>query len=114
MSVDEILDKLGSEYKLTMEKDRQKYFLDSLQKLCDIFKCVGIINDMDDKFPMIKFLETLYNVGFYRGLQYGFDSNENMIVDDSDIPLKYSDEISEEINQSILERTGENIEINLS
>lgn len=105
MTTDELLDKLGPEYRMNMEKDRQTYFLDVLVKLCQIFKCTGMINELNENFPMIKFLESFYDAGFYKGFVYGFDSGENHIVEDSDIPLKYTKEISDEINQEILEKT---------
>lgn len=106
MTVDEQLDKLGSEYKIEMEKARQLYFIEVLVKLTDVFKCTKMINDLNEAFPMIKFLEAFYNAGFYKGLNYGFESKENMIVDDIDIPIKYSKEIEDEINREILEGTS--------
>ena len=105
MTVDEQLDKLGSEYKIEMEKERQRYFLEVLIKLTDLFKCTDMVNDLNGMFPMIKFLEAFYNTGFYKGLNYGIDSVENMEFNDSDVPVKYGKEIADEINQEILERT---------
>lgn len=110
MTLDEQLDKIGPEYKIQMEKDRQEYFLDVLMKVSDVFKCTKLVNELNDMFPMIKFLETLYTAGFYKGLSYGIETTENRVVDDSDIPVKYGKEIADEINQEILEGTfGTNI-----
>ena len=110
MTLDEQLDKLGPEYKIQMEKDRQEYFLDVLMKVTDVIKCTKLDNELNDMFPMIKFLETLYTAGFYKGLSYGIDTTENMVVNDSDIPVRYGKEIADEINQDILEGTfGSNI-----
>ena len=105
MTLDEQLDKIGPEYKIQMEKDRQEYFLDVLLKVSDVFKCTKLVNELNDMFPMIKFLETLYTAGFYKGLSYGIETSEKMVINDSDIPVKYSKEISDEINQEILEGT---------
>ena len=105
MTLDEQLDKIGPEYKIQMEKDRQEYFLDVLMKVSDVFKCTKLVNELNDMFPMIKFLETLYTAGFYTGLSYGIETSEKMVINDSDIPVKYSKEISDEINQEILEGT---------
>lgn len=105
MTSEEWLDKYGPEYRITMEKDRQSYFLDSLIKICTVFKCTEMVNELNENFPMVKFLETFYNAGFYKGLSYGFDMGEHHIVEDSDIPLKYSQEIADEINQEILNKT---------
>ena len=105
MTLDEQLDKIGPEYKIQMEKDRQEYFLDVLLKVSDVFKCTKLVNELNDVFPMIKFLETLYTAGFYKGLSYGIETSEKMVINDSDIPVKYSKEISDEINQEILEGT---------
>ena len=105
MTIDEQLDKIGPEYKIQMEKDRQEYFLDVLMKVSDVFKCTKLVNELNDMFPMIKFLETLYTAGFYKGLSYGIETSEKMVINDSDIPVKYSKEISDEINQEILEGT---------
>lgn len=105
MTLDEQLDKIGPEYKIQMEKDRQEYFLDVLMKVSDVFKCTKLVNELNDMFPMIKFLETLYTAGFYKGLSYGIETSEKMVINDSDIPVKYSKEISDEINQEILEGT---------
>ena len=110
MTLDEQLDKIGPEYKIQMEKDRQEYFLDVLMKVSDVFKCTKLVNELNDMFPMIKFLETLYTAGFYKGLSYGIETAENRVVDDSDIPVKYGKEIADEINQEILDGTfGTNI-----
>lgn len=109
MTTDEWLDKLGSEYRISMEKDRQTFFLDVLVKLTDVFKCTSLINELNENFPMIKFLEAFYDAGFYKGLSYGIESAENRIVEDSDIPIKYTKEIADEINQEILESTMEKL-----
>ena len=109
MTTDEWLDKLGSEYRISMEKDRQTFFLDVLVKLTDVFKCTSLINELNENFPMIKFLEAFYDAGFYKGLSYGIESAENRIVEDSDIPIKYANEIADEINQEILESTMEKL-----
>lgn len=92
-----------------MEKKRQEYFLDTLVSVSTVFKFTELINQLSKEFPIIKFLETLYNAGFYRGLTYGIDSAERIVVPDSDIPVKYSEEIAEEINRSIVEK---NLNIN--
>lgn len=107
MTLDEQLNKLGSEYRINMEKNRQEYFLNVLVNLSDVFKCTEMINTLNDIFPMIKFLESFYNAGFYNGLSYGIDSVNNMVVDDSDIPLKYSTEAADEINERILNEIAE-------
>ena len=45
-----------------------------------------------------------------KGLNYGIETTENRVVDDSDIPVKYGKEIADEINQEILDCTfGTNI-----
>lgn len=105
MTLDEHLDKIGAEYRIEMEKDRQEYFLSALMKITEVFKCTKLINELNDMFPMIKFLETLYNAGFYKGLNYGIESSEKIVVNDSDIPIKYGKEIADEINQEILDET---------
>ena len=105
MSADEWLDKLGSEYRIQMEKDRQTFFIDTIVKLCEVFKCTGIVNSLNEEFPMIKFLEAFYDAGFYKGLAYGIESAEKHVVEDSDIAIKYGQEIADEINQDLLEKT---------
>lgn len=105
MTLDEQLDKLGSEFRIEMEKNRQTYFIDALIKLTDVFKCTKMVNELSEVFPMIKFLETFYMAGFYKGLSYGIDAVDKMVVDDVDIPIKYANEVSDEINQKILDGT---------
>ncbi len=115
MTVDEQLDKLGPEYRIEMEKERQRYFLEMLVKITDVFKCTQMVNELNDIFPMIKFLEAIYDAGFYKGLNYGIDSVDKMVVDDTDIPVKYGMDVSDEINQSILDGTfGNNIMQNVN
>lgn len=104
MTVDEQLDKLGPEYRIEMEKDRQKYFLETMISVINLFKCSEPINKLAEVFPIVRFLEAMYDAGFYRGLMYGIESTQNMIIPDSDIPVKYSQEMSDEINKAIIER----------
>ena len=108
MTLDEQLDKLGPEFRIKMEKDRQNYYLDTLVAICKVFRCSKMVNELNDVFPMIKFLESFYNAGFYKGLIYGIDAGENVVIPDTDIPIKFTDKISEEINQSILNKTKNN------
>ena len=104
MTLDEQLDKLGPEFRIKMEKDRQNYYLDVLVSICKVFKCAKMVNELNEVFPMIKFLESFYSAGFYKGLTYGIDAGEEIIVPDTDIPIKFTDKISDEINESILKK----------
>lgn len=105
MTTDNWLDKFGSEYRIKMEDDRQRFFLDVLVKICDLFKCTKQINELTESFPVIKFLEAFYNAGFYKGLGYGIETGQNYVINDADIPIKYGQEVADEINQEILEST---------
>lgn len=96
-SIKEQLDKLGQEYKLEMNKDKDEYFVNLFMSLVKIFKCEKEISKTQEVFPIIDFIKAFYEAGFYKGLNYGIDSAEHVVIDDNDMMLKYSDEINKEI-----------------
>jgi len=96
-SIEEQLDKLGQEYKLQMNKDKDEYFVNLFLTLTKVFKCEKEISKIVKVFPMVDFIKSFYEAGFYKGLNYGINSAETVVIDDNDMLLKYSDEINEEL-----------------
>lgn len=108
-TIEEQLDKLGIEYRINMEKDKDNRFPELAVALCDLFNCVTEINELQEKFPIILLLKSFYDAGFYRGLNYGIDSMENHVVEDSDLMVKYADEINQEILESVKSDIGDKL-----
>lgn len=108
-TIEEQLDKLGIEYRINMEKEKDNNFPKLMLALCELFQCSKAVNESQEHFPMIIFLKSFYDAGFYKGLNYGIDSMENYVVEDTDLMVKYSDEINQEILDNIKERGMENL-----
>lgn len=102
-SIERQLDKLGPEYRTKMEEWIENTFPKALVALSELFKCTKDINDLEQtgNFPMVTFLRAFFDLGFYGGLKYGIQSTKDMVVEDKDLVLKYSDEINEEILNSV-------------
>jgi len=108
-TIEEQLDKLGIEYRVNMEKNKDESFPELMLALCELFQCTKAVNEAQESFPMIIFLKAFYDAGFYKGLNYGIDSMENWVVDDNDLLVKYQDEINQEILEKVRTNDNENI-----
>lgn len=108
-TIEEQLDKLGIEYRVNMEKDKDEHFPKLILALCEMFQCTEAVNKTQEHFPIILLFKSFYDAGFYKGLNYGIDSMENHVVEDSDLMVKYSDEINEEILESVKSRVNDKL-----
>ncbi len=97
MTLKERLDKMGLEYKTLTEMERERRFVPVIMMVCDAYGCLQDINDIEEKgFPMMNFLEMIYNGGFYAGLNHGLNAESDFEVADSDLFTRYQDEIQRE------------------